>query len=166
VGALSIGFFADSKINPAGNDGWINGNFSQVWIQIVGVLVAVVWAGLWTTILLFLFRFSKFFKLTVEREVEALGLDHYYHGDVAYHHLETEEYERTSSLHNEEDEEGEPHLPKIHLEDEEATPLNRSRDGSVNSPGLDLEIGGLHISPQVRQTLSARYAAEHGEVHV
>ena len=96
IGALSIGFVAQTSVNPNGPNGWFYGNFSQVYIQLVGVLVAIIWSALWTGIFLFLFRFSKFFKLTVEPEIERLGLDHYYHGDVAYVDLEAKgvhEYE-------------------------------------------------------------------------
>ena len=89
VGALSIGFVSQSEVNPNGPTGWFYGNFSQVYIQLVGVLVAMIWAGVWTAILLFLFKFSKFFKLTVDPEIEQLGLDAYYHGHVAYVDLES-----------------------------------------------------------------------------
>ena len=89
VGALSIGFVSQSEVNPNGPTGWFYGNFSQVYIQLVGVLVAMIWAGVWTALLLFLFKFSKFFKLAVDPEIEQLGLDAYYHGHVAYVDLES-----------------------------------------------------------------------------
>ena len=93
VGSLAIGFIATSQVNPNGPDGWFYGNFSQVYIQAGGVLVAMAWSAFWTGVLVYLFTFSKFFKLTVSPEIEAAGLDHYYHGNVAYDSLETPEAE-------------------------------------------------------------------------
>lgn len=93
IGSLSIGFLASSQVNPAGPDGWFYGNFSQVYIQAGGVLVAMAWSAFWTCVLVYLFHFSKFFKLTVSKEIEAVGLDYHYHGNVAYDHLETPEDE-------------------------------------------------------------------------
>lgn len=49
----------------------------------------MLYSAFWTTVLLFAFRLSNFFKLNVEDDIERVGLDFYYHGDVAYHHLET-----------------------------------------------------------------------------
>ena len=89
VGSLSIGFLASSTVNPDGPDGWFYGNFSQVYIQAGGVLVAMCWSAFWTGVLVYLFHFSKFFQLTVSKEIEAAGLDYHYHGNVAYDHLET-----------------------------------------------------------------------------
>jgi len=91
IGSLSIGFVASSDVNPQGPNGWFYGNFSQVYIQAGGVLLAIAWSSFWTILLIVIFRFSKFFKLTVEEEIEILGLDYYYHGDVAYKDLETPE---------------------------------------------------------------------------
>jgi len=105
VGALSIGFVAQSAVNPNGLTGWFYGNFSQVYIQLVGVIVAILWSGFWTWLLLFLFRFVKFFKLTVEPEIERLGLDHYYHGHVAYVDLESKGMDEVDTSLNTQEEE-------------------------------------------------------------
>jgi len=91
VGSLAIGFIATSSVNPKGPDGWFYGNFSQVYIQAGGVLVAMAWSAFWTGLLIYLFTFSKFFRLTVSKEIEENGLDYYYHGNVAYDSLETPE---------------------------------------------------------------------------
>mmetsp|Transcript_2779 Transcript_2779/g.9805 ORF Transcript_2779/g.9805 Transcript_2779/m.9805 type:complete len:543 (+) Transcript_2779:250-1878(+) len=89
LGSIAVGFFASQSVNPDGPNGWIYGNFSQVYIQICAVLLTMAYSAFWTVILLFTFRLSKFFKLNVEEDIERVGLDYYYHGDVAYHHLET-----------------------------------------------------------------------------
>lgn len=89
IGSLSIGFCASSTVNSAGPDGAFYGNPSQIYMQLLGVLLAIGWSTFWTLVLLLAFRFSKFFKLTVEKEIEILGLDYYYHGDIAYLELET-----------------------------------------------------------------------------
>ena len=91
IGSISIGFVASQDVNPAGPIGWFYGNFSQVYIQITAVALTIAWSGFWTSLLIICFRYSKFFKLTVEKEIEILGLDYYYHGDVAYSSLEAPE---------------------------------------------------------------------------
>ncbi|MGB1879071.1 MAG: ammonium transporter, partial [Nitrosopumilus sp.] len=40
VGALGIGIFASTMINPSGVDGLLYGNYDQIWIQGVGIAVA------------------------------------------------------------------------------------------------------------------------------
>ena len=89
IGSLSIGFVAEKAVNPAGDNGLFYGNPNLLWIQIVGVSVTIIWSCIWTLVFLFFCGFFKFFKLTVEPEVELKGLDSYYHGDVAYIDLET-----------------------------------------------------------------------------
>lgn len=101
IGSLSIGFVASSAVNPDGPDGWFYGNFSQVYIQAGGVALAVCWSAFWTLILVFTLQRFKFFRLTVNEEIEVLGLDHHYHGDVAYTLLETPECDlRDNHGHN------------------------------------------------------------------
>lgn len=93
VGSLSIGFFAQNSVNPNSQDGLVYGGYTLIGSQIIGVCVAIIWSSFWTLLLAYLFRFPKFFKLTVEPEVERLGLDYYYHGDHAYHELEPKDEE-------------------------------------------------------------------------
>ena len=92
IGSLAIGFCASTQVNPQGPDGLfspVNHNPKQIGYQLLGVVLAIGWSTFWTLVLLLIFRFSKFFKLTVEKEIEILGLDYYYHGDIAYLDLET-----------------------------------------------------------------------------
>jgi len=138
IGSLSIGFIATSKVNPNGPDGWFYGNFSQVYIQAGGVALAIAWSAFWTLILLYLFRFSKFFKLKVEEEIEILGLDHYYHGDCAYHSLESPEDPELDA--GEETSLMDPHYNSI----------NQETNSAAN---LDYR---LRVSADMRKTLSAR----------
>ena len=50
IGSLAIGFFADKSVNPQGADGWVHGNFRQVWVQCMGVAVALAWSCVITLI--------------------------------------------------------------------------------------------------------------------
>lgn len=136
IGSLSIGFVASSAVNPQGPDGWFYGNPSQIYIQLGGVAMAIAWSSFWTLILIFAFRFSKFFKLTVEEEVEILGLDYYYHGDVAYDSLET---------------------PKELLNEEQQSILNANVNIQTNSNRSFAAEDDINRIPyEVRRTLSAR----------
>jgi ammonium transporter, Amt family len=82
VGALSIGIFASQVINPAGPNGWLNGNPMQLVIQGIGVGVAALMGFVGTLIILKIIDYVV--GLKVNEEEEALGLDISQHAEAAY----------------------------------------------------------------------------------
>lgn len=82
VGALAIGIFATSMINPAGPDGLLFGNPQQLLIQGIGVGVAALMGFGGTFIIMKVIDF--FMGVRVSREVEEVGLDIGEHAEKAY----------------------------------------------------------------------------------
>ncbi len=82
VGALAIGIFASSLINPAGPDGLIFGNFIQLPIQAAGVGVAALLGFGGTAIILKVL--DRIMGIRVSHEVEDVGLDISEHGESAF----------------------------------------------------------------------------------
>jgi len=82
VGALAIGIFASSLINPAGPNGLLFGNFVQLPIQAVGVGVAALLGFGGTAIILKVL--DRIMGIRVSHEVEDVGLDISEHGELAY----------------------------------------------------------------------------------
>jgi Amt family ammonium transporter len=82
VGALAIGIFASTAINPGGVDGLLFGNPDQLWIQAVGVAVAAVmgFGGTW----IILQVLKRTIGIRVSAEVEDVGLDISEHAESAY----------------------------------------------------------------------------------
>jgi Amt family ammonium transporter len=82
IGALAIGIFASSMINPGGPDGLLNGNADQLWIQGVGVGVAGLlgFGGTW----IILQVMKHLIGIRVSKEVEDVGLDISEHAESAY----------------------------------------------------------------------------------
>lgn len=164
IGSLSIGFIASSDVNPNGPDGWFYGNPSQIYIQLCGVLVAIAWSIFWTVILVFLAKKVHYFNLTVKKEIEILGLDYYYHGDVAYDSLETPvDPEIEKEIKEAEEKKKEESASDINETEEEIPIL----EASNNIPTLNIQDTGtsarplvnaqtLSIPVDVRKTLSAR----------
>lgn len=74
-GALATGVFATVDISM----------MEQVWIQLIGIVAAAIWAGLWTLILLFVV--GVVFPLRVDEDEETKGLDISLHGEVGYNEL-------------------------------------------------------------------------------
>jgi Amt family ammonium transporter len=81
-GALATGLFATTAINPDGANGLFFGNPSQLWIQLVAVAVAAVFAFVITFILAKLL--SGIWGLSVSEMEEEIGLDISEHGERAY----------------------------------------------------------------------------------
>ncbi len=81
-GAIATGIFCQKAVNPAGTDGLITGDFSQVGKQLLAVAAVVVFSGIMTFIILKLI--NLFVPLRVEEKEEALGLDTSQHGEPAY----------------------------------------------------------------------------------
>ncbi|MBM0740708.1 ammonium transporter [Phormidium sp. CLA17] len=82
VGAILTGIFATKAVNGLGADGLLYGNFNQLVIQIVAVLIAYVIAGIGTFVIFKVI--AVFMPLRVKPEVEDEGLDIHEHGEEAY----------------------------------------------------------------------------------
>ena len=82
IGALAIGIFASSMINPSGPDGFLFGNPDQIVIQGIGVGVAAVlgFGGTWVIMQII----KHLVGVRVEPEVEDAGLDISEHAERAY----------------------------------------------------------------------------------
>ncbi|UUZ95075.1 ammonium transporter [Paenibacillus sp. P25] len=85
-GAIATGIFASKEVNPAGADGLIHGNPSQVVTQSIDVLVAVLLAAIGTFVILK--AIALFVPLRVTEEQETTGLDISLHGEYAYNTFE------------------------------------------------------------------------------
>jgi len=99
VGALGIGIFASTMINPSGVDGLLYGNYDQIWIQGVGIAVAAIMGFGGTWVLLQLIK--HLIGIRVEPEEEDIGLDISEHAEEAYSDeeefkLSPEDYMQTS----------------------------------------------------------------------
>jgi Amt family ammonium transporter len=90
VGALLTGVFATRFINPVFKDdkgnalalGMIDGNFAQIFNQLVGVMVAIVLALVGTLVILKLVDLMIGLRVPAEEEIE--GLDITQHGEEGY----------------------------------------------------------------------------------
>jgi Amt family ammonium transporter len=90
VGALLTGVFATRLINPVFKDdkgnalalGMIDGNFAQIFNQLVGVMVAIVLALVGTLVILKLVDLMIGLRVPAEEEIE--GLDITQHGEEGY----------------------------------------------------------------------------------
>jgi Amt family ammonium transporter len=82
IGALAIGIFASSMINPAGPDGFLLGNPEQLYIQAIGVAVAggLGFGGTWVIMQII----KNLIGVRVSPEVEDAGLDVSEHAESAY----------------------------------------------------------------------------------
>ncbi len=82
IGALAIGIFASTAINPGGVDGFLEGNPDQIWIQAVGVGVAgaLGFGGTWIILQIM----KHLIGIRVSKEVEDAGLDISEHAEQAY----------------------------------------------------------------------------------
>jgi Amt family ammonium transporter len=90
IGALLTGVFASRAINPIFKDmqgnalpvGMIDGNYHQIWNQLVGVGVAIALAVIGTTVVLNIVDAVIGLRVPAEHEVE--GLDLTQHGEEGY----------------------------------------------------------------------------------
>ena len=82
VGALGIGIFASTLINPSGVDGLLYGNYDQIWIQAVGIAVAAAMGFGGTWVLLQLIK--HLIGIRGDPEEEDIGLDISEHAEAAY----------------------------------------------------------------------------------
>ena len=81
-GAIATGIFANPAINAAGA-GLLYGNPKQVWIQLVGVVATIVYAGVGTFVLASITRVVTG-GLRVSEDEEIEGLDSATHGERAF----------------------------------------------------------------------------------
>jgi Amt family ammonium transporter len=82
LGMLFVGVFASLAVNPAGADGLIYGNFTQLWKQMVGIVTVGAYSFLVTLILGKVI--DKTIGLRVGQVEETVGLDISQHGERAY----------------------------------------------------------------------------------
>ncbi len=82
IGALGIGIFASTVINPDGVNGLLYGNYDQIWIQGVGIGVAAVMGFFGTWIILQVIKRTIGIRVTPEQE--DIGLDISEHAESAY----------------------------------------------------------------------------------
>ena len=81
-GAIATGLFASKSVNSAGADGLFYGNASQVWIQLIGVVVSWIFAIAMTFVVLKLIGLVMPLKASEEQEIT--GLDITEHGEHGY----------------------------------------------------------------------------------
>jgi len=89
VGAILTGIFVDPALGGAGyvTDGWVGPTFgydsAQIMIQVKAVLIAIVWSGVVSAVILTALKYT--IGLRVSPEAESTGLDLSEHGEKAYH---------------------------------------------------------------------------------
>jgi Amt family ammonium transporter len=82
LGVLLTGVFALKAVNPAGADGLLAGNPSQLWIQLKAAGFTLLWVAVGTYVVLQVVR--QFVCLRVNEQQERQGLDVNAHGEEAY----------------------------------------------------------------------------------
>jgi len=93
VGAFSIGIAAKKSIFPEGGaNGWIYGNPSLMYIQLLGIVCAALWSGLITGLLTIFVR--KYIVANPDKQL--LGMDIEIHEKKCYNFIE--EYEEDGYL--------------------------------------------------------------------
>jgi Amt family ammonium transporter len=83
TGALLTGVFASTAVNPAGGDGLLAGNASQLGVQAIAVLATIALATIATVAILGLVKVTV--GLRVPLADELAGVDLSEHGEEAYH---------------------------------------------------------------------------------
>jgi ammonium transporter, Amt family len=83
TGALLTGVFASKMVNPAGADGLLAGNASQVGVQAIAVVTTIMLATIATVAILALVKVTV--GLRVPLADELAGIDLSEHGEEAYH---------------------------------------------------------------------------------
>ena len=85
VGAILTGIFASPLIQSS-YSGAIFGNWHQLYVQVVAVVVTILFSGIGTWILFAIT--DKFVGVRVSDKQEAVGLDETQHGETAYTHFD------------------------------------------------------------------------------
>jgi len=86
VGVLALGVLATKGMNPDGANGLLYGESTFFMAEVVGILVAVVWAFIVTYVLLWVI--NKVTPVRVSDAEEQAGLDNALHGETAYIHTD------------------------------------------------------------------------------
>jgi ammonium transporter, Amt family len=81
LGTVLLGIFATTRINPNGADGLIHGGYSFFIKEVITILVAALYAFIFTYIMLKVINF--FTRVRVSAEEEEMGLDVFFHGEQA-----------------------------------------------------------------------------------
>jgi Amt family ammonium transporter len=89
IGALMTGVFAWKAINPAGNDGLLNGNPGLLVTQLIAVGATILFAMVGTAVIVTIVKATIGLRVTTEEE--RMGLDLSQHSESAY--VLTSEYE-------------------------------------------------------------------------
>jgi Amt family ammonium transporter len=82
LGTILLGVFASSAVNKSGADGLIFGGAGFFWKEIVAVVIASVYAFVFTYVMLVLINFVT--KVRVDEQTQKEGLDLALHGEKAY----------------------------------------------------------------------------------
>jgi Amt family ammonium transporter len=85
-GAIMTGILATKSVNPAGNDGLLYGNPSQLWIQLAGIGATIAVTAVVTFVVLKVLDLTIGIRIQPEHEEE--GLDLVEHGERGYHMVE------------------------------------------------------------------------------
>ena len=80
LGAIMTGMFASNKINSASHGWLLDGNFGQMWLQVLDVGAVFLWSGIGTFIILAVLKYT--IGIRVSEDVEVEGLDINLHGEV------------------------------------------------------------------------------------
>jgi len=80
LGAILTGAFASNKINSASKGWLIDGNFHQMLLQLIDVVVVFLYCGIVTFIILAILKYT--IGIRVSEDVEIEGLDINLHGEV------------------------------------------------------------------------------------
>nr|WP_322680760.1 ammonium transporter [Nostoc sp. DedQUE03]MDZ7976196.1 ammonium transporter [Nostoc sp. DedQUE03]MDZ8046392.1 ammonium transporter [Nostoc sp. DedQUE02] len=82
VGAILTAIFATTQVNGGGKDGVLRGNFGELIVELVAIVVAYVIAGIGTWIILKVIDATV--GLRVKEEAELQGMDINEHGEEGY----------------------------------------------------------------------------------
>jgi Amt family ammonium transporter len=82
LGIVLCGVFASTVFNPAGVDGLLRGNAKFFFVEVLAILIATVWAFVFTYGMLWLI--DRITAVKVDEAGEAVGLDEMLHGEAAY----------------------------------------------------------------------------------
>ncbi|HPI19602.1 MAG TPA: ammonium transporter [Candidatus Kapabacteria bacterium] len=82
LGTILLGVFASKAFNPAGADGLLLGGGNFFFVELISVVIAAIYAFIFTYIMLIIINFIT--PVKVSEEDEKLGLDYSLHGEQAY----------------------------------------------------------------------------------
>jgi Amt family ammonium transporter len=82
LGVFATGLFAQTFINPAGNNGLFFGNIALAKTQMIAILVTAAYSFVITVVLLKII--DKIVGLRIDEESEVNGLDISQHGESGY----------------------------------------------------------------------------------